>query len=263
MTESPLIVDVAADGRATLTLNRPDVHNAFDDILIALLTRELNDLDRNRAVSVVVLAAAGKSFCAGADLKWMQRMAEDSEAENQASAEALAALMKTLNGLSKPTVAEVQGAAYGGGVGLICCCDIAIASDAAQFSISEVKLGLIPSVISPYVVAAIGERQARRYAISAERFDAIEAKRIGLVHEVIAAEDLPSAVDAMVEALLANGPAAMAETKDQIAGVPNRPVDDRLIADSAARIARIRVSDEGREGVAAFLEKRQPGWTRK
>lgn len=263
MTESPLIVDVAADGRATLTLNRPDVHNAFDDILIALLTRELNDLDRNRAVSVVVLAAAGKSFCAGADLKWMQRMAEDSEAENQASAEALAALMKTLNGLSKPTVAEVQGAAYGGGVGLICCCDIAIASDAAQFSISEVKLGLIPSVISPYVVAAIGERQARRYAISAERFDAIEAKRIGLVHEVIAAEDLPSAVDAMVEALLANGPAAMAETKDQIAGVANRPVDDRLIADSAARIARIRVSDEGREGVAAFLEKRQPGWTRK
>ena len=263
MTESPLIVDVAADGRATLTLNRPDVHNAFDDILIALLTRELNDLDRNRAVSVVVLAAPGKSFCAGADLKWMQRMAEDSEAENQASAEALAALMKTLNGLSKPTVAEVQGAAYGGGVGLICCCDIAIASDAAQFSISEVKLGLIPSVISPYVVAAIGERQARRYAISAERFDAIEAKRIGLVHEVIAAEDLPSAVDAMVEALLANGPAAMAETKDQIAGVANRPVDDRLIADSAARIARIRVSDEGREGVAAFLEKRQPGWTRK
>lgn len=263
MTESPLIVDVAADGRATVTLNRPDVHNAFDDNLIALLTRELNDLDRNRAVGVVVLAAAGKSFCAGADLKWMQRMAEDSEAENQASAEALAALMKTLNGLSKPTVAEVQGAAYGGGVGLICCCDIAIASDAAQFSISEVKLGLIPSVISPYVVAAIGERQARRYALSAERFDAIEAKRIGLVHEVIAAEDLPSAVDAMVEALLANGPAAMAETKDQIAGVANRPVDDRLIADSAARIARIRVSDEGREGVAAFLEKRQPGWTRK
>lgn len=263
MTESPLIVDVAADGRATVTLNRPDVHNAFDDNLIALLTRELNDLDRNRAVGVVVLAAAGKSFCAGADLKWMQRMAEDSEAENQASAEALAALMKTLNGLSKPTVAEVQGAAYGGGVGLICCCDIAIASDAAQFSISEVKLGLIPSVISPYVVAAIGERQARRYALSAERFDAIEAKRIGLVHEVTAAEDLPSAVDAMVEALLANGPAAMAETKDQIAGVANRPVDDRLIADSAARIARIRVSDEGREGVAAFLEKRQPGWTRK
>ena len=190
-------------------------------------------------------------------------MAEDSEAENQASAEALAALMKTLNGLAKPTVAEVQGAAYGGGVGLICCCDIAIASDAAQLSISEVKLGLIPSVISPYVVAAIGERQARRYALSAERFDAIEAKRIGLVHEVTAAEDLPSAVDAMVEALLANGPAAMAETKDQIAGVANRPVDDRLIADSAARIARIRVSDEGREGVAAFLEKRQPGWTRK
>ena len=263
MTKNPLIVDVAAEGRATVTLNRPDVHNAFDDKLIALLTRELDALDRNPTVGVVVLAAAGKSFCAGADLKWMRRMAEYSEAENQADAEALAALMKTLNRLSKPTVAEVQGAAYGGGVGLICCCDIAIASKAAQFSISEVKLGLIPSVISPYVVAVIGERQARRYALGAETFDAIEAKRIGLVHEVTAAKDLQAAVDAMVEALLANGPAAMAETKDQIAGVVNRPVDDRLIAAAAARIARIRVSDEGREGVAAFLEKRKPGWARK
>ena len=263
MTENPLIVDVAAEGRATVTLNRPDVHNAFDDKLIALLTRELDALDRNPTVGVVVLAAAGKSFCAGADLKWMRRMAEYSEAENQADAEALAALMKTLNRLSKPTVAEVQGAAYGGGVGLICCCDIAIASKAAQFSISEVKLGLIPSVISPYVVAVIGQRQARRYALGAETFDAIEAKRIGLVHEVTAAEDLQAAVDAMVEALLANGPAAMVETKDQIAGVANRPVDDRLIAAAAARIARIRVSDEGREGVAAFLEKRKPGWARK
>ena len=263
MTENPLIVDVAAEGRATVTLNRPDVHNAFDDKLIALLTRELDALDRHPTVGVVVLAAAGKSFCAGAALKWMRRMAEYSEAENQADAEALAALMKTLNRLSKPTVAEVQGAAYGGGVGLICCCDIAIASEVAQFSISEVKLGLIPSVISPYVVAVIGERQARRYALGAETFDAIEAKRIGLVHEVTAAEDLQAAVDAMVEALLANGPAAMAETKDQIAGVANRPVDDRLIAAAAARIARIRVSDEGREGVAAFLEKRKPGWARK
>ena len=263
MTENPLIVDVAAEGRATVTLNRPDVHNAFDDKLIALLTRELDALDRNPTVGVVVLAAAGKSFCAGADLKWMRRMAEYSEAENQADAETLAALMRTLNRLSKPTVAEVQGAAYGGGVGLICCCDIAIASEAAQFSISEVKLGLIPSVISPYVVAVIGERQARRYVLGAETFDAIEAKRIGLVHEVTAAEDLQTAVDAMVEALLANGPAAMAETKDQIAGGVNRPVDDRLIAAAAARIARIRVSDEGREGVAAFLEKRKPGWARK
>ena len=263
MTENPLIVDVAAEGRATVTLNRPDVHNAFDDKLIALLTRELDALDRNPTVGVVVLAAAGKSFCAGADLQWMRRMAEYSEAENQADAEALAALMKTLNRLSKPTVAEVQGAAYGGGVGLICCCDIAIASEATKFSISEVKLGLIPSVISPYLVAVIGERQARRYALGAETFDAIEAKRIGLVHEVTAGEDLQAAVDAMVEALLANGPAAMAETKDQIAGVVNRPVDDRLIAVAAARIARIRVSDEGREGVAAFLEKRKPGWARK
>ena len=169
MTENPLIVDVAAEGRATVTLNRPDVHNAFDDKLIALLTRELDALDRNPTVGVVVLAAAGKSFCAGADLKWMRRMAEYSEAENQADAEALAALMKTLNRLSKPTVAEVQGAAYGGGVGLICCCDIAIASEASQFSLSEVKLGLIPSVISPYVVAVIGERQEIGRASCRER----------------------------------------------------------------------------------------------
>lgn len=261
MTENTLITDIAADGRATVTLNRPDVHNAFDDKLIALLTGELDALERNSAVGVVVLAAAGKSFSAGADLKWMQRMADYSEAENLADAEGLAALMKTLNGLSKPTVAQVQGAAFGGGVGLICCCDIAIASDAAQFSISEVKLGLIPAVISPYVVAAIGERQARRYALSAERFDAIEAKRIGLVHEVTPVDDLQAAVDGVVGALLANGPAAMAEAKDLIAGVANRPVDERLIGDTAARIARIRVSDEGREGVAAFLEKRKPRWT--
>ena len=158
------------------------------------------------------MGGEGTSDGAGAELEWMRRMGDYSEAEKLTDAEALAALMKTLNGLSKPTVAQVQGAAYGGGVGLICCCDIAIASEAAQFSISEVKLGLIPAVISPYVVAAIGERQARRYALGAERFDAIEPKRIGLVHELTPPEDLEHAVDAMVGALLANGPAAMAET---------------------------------------------------
>lgn len=260
MSEETLIIDTATDGRATVTLNRPDVHNAFDDHLIQLLTRELEALDRDPSVRVVVLAAAGKSFSAGADLNWIKRTADYSEAENLADAKALAGLMKTLSGLSKPSVAAVQGAAYGGGVGLIACSDIAIASETAVFSLSEVKLGLIPAVISPYVIAAIGQRQAHRYMLSAERFDAREALRIGLVHQVTTAEGLEAGVGHMVETLLANGPEAMAETKKLIAAVAGRPRDDTLIADTAARIARVRGSEEGREGVAAFLEKRQPGW---
>lgn len=260
MSEETLIIDTATDGRATVTLNRPDVHNAFDDHLIQLLTRELEALDRDPSIRVVVLAAAGKSFSAGADLNWIKRTADYSEAENLADAKALAGLMKTLSGLSKPSVAAVQGAAYGGGVGLIACSDIAIASETTVFSLSEVKLGLIPAVISPYVIAAIGQRQAHRYMLSAERFDAREALRIGLVHQVTTAEGLEAGVDHMVETLLANGPEAMAETKKLIAAVAGRPRDDTLIADTAARIARVRGSEEGREGVAAFLEKRQPGW---
>ena len=256
MSEDFLLTDISG-GRATLILNRPDVHNAFDDSLIARLTSELQALDSNPDVRVVVLAATGKSFSAGADLKWM---ADYSEAENLADAEALAELMKTLNGLSKPTIARVQGAAFGGGGGLIACCDIAIASYAARFSISEVKLGLIPATISPYLVAAIGLRQARRYVLSAERFDALEAERIGLVHLVLAPEDLDPAVDDLVQALSGNGPEAIAEAKKMIAHVTGRPIDDELILETASRIARIRVSEEGREGLCAFLEKRKPGW---
>lgn len=260
MTEAPLIVDRAENGRATLTMNRPDVHNAFDENLISLLTSELEALDGDPAVRVVVLAAAGKTFSAGADLNWMKRTADYSPAENLADAEALAGLMAVLNGLSKPTVAAVQGAAYGGGVGLIACSDIVFASEGARFSISEVKLGLIPAVISPYVLAAIGERQARRYMLSGEQFDAREARRIGLVHEVVATDGLDTAVDDFLTLLLENGPAAMREAKDLIAAVAHRPIDKDLIADTAARIARVRVSDEGREGVQAFLEKRKPDW---
>ena len=259
MSEDILLTDIFG-GRATLTLNRPDVHNAFDDALIARLTSELQALDSNPDVRAVVLAASGKSFSAGADLKWMQRMADYTEAENLADAQAMAKMMKTLNGLSKPTIARVQGAAFGGGVGLIACCDMAIASEAARFTISEVKLGLIPAVISPYVVAAIGERQARRYVLSAERFDALEAERIGLVHAVVAAEDLDAAVNDLVQAIGSNGPQAVAEAKNMIAYVARRPADDALIAETASRIARIRVSEEGREGLSAFLEKRKPGW---
>lgn len=259
MAEDTILMEISG-GRATLTLNRPDVHNAFDDALIARLTSELQALDSNPDVRAVVLAAMGKSFSAGADLKWMQRMADYTEAENLADAEALADLMKVLNDLSKPTIARIQGAAFGGGVGLIACCDMAIASETAQFSISEVKLGLIPAVISPYVVAAIGERQARRYVLSAERFDAQEAERIGLVHFVVKPEDLDAAVDDLVQAIGSNGAQAVAEAKKMIAFVAGRPVDDELIAETASRIARIRVSGEGREGLRAFLEKRKPGW---
>ncbi|NQV83859.1 MAG: enoyl-CoA hydratase/isomerase family protein [Rhodospirillales bacterium] len=255
-----MILTKISGGRATVTLNRPDVHNAFDDVLMGRLIAELQALERNPSVRAIVLAAAGKSFSAGADLKWMQRMAGYTEAENLADAQVLAELMRALNGLSKPTIARVQGAAFGGGVGLIACCDIAVAVDTAKFTISEVKLGLIPAVISPYVVAAIGERQARRYVLSAERFDANEACRIGLVHSVVAAEGLDTAVDEFVSAICANGPDAVAEAKKMIADVARRPIDDGLIMDTAARIARIRVSPEGREGLAAFLEKRKPGW---
>jgi methylglutaconyl-CoA hydratase len=260
MNEQTVITDVAGNGLATVTINRPDVHNAFDDELIASLTGRLEALGKDDAVRAVVLTGTGKSFSAGGDLNWMQRTASYSEEENLADAAALARLMNTLHGLSKPTIARVQGDAYGGGVGLIACCDIAVASESARFSLSEVKLGLIPAVISPYVIAAIGERQAGRYMLSAERFDAAEAWRVGLIHEVTAPDALDAAVNGIVESLLANGPRAMAEAKALIRAVAGRPIEASLNADTAARIARIRASVEGREGVAAFLGKRKPDW---
>jgi len=263
MTTNSVIIDIDADGVATVTMNRPEVHNAFDEDLIEKLYAGVNTLEADPSVRVVVLAAMGKSFSAGADLNWMKRMAEFSETENKADAENFAGLLSALNGLSKPTIAKVQGAAYGGGVGLISCCDIAIAADSAQFSISEVKLGLIPAVISPYVIAAIGERQAGRYMLSAERFHAAEARRIGLVHEVVNPNDLEGVVKGFVDFVLGNSPAALAEVKDLIPAVANRALDDALMTDTASRIARVRASAEGREGVAAFLEKRRPGWIRK
>lgn len=249
------------DGIATVTMNRPDVHNAFDDALIAALTAELRRVDRLAEARVVVLAANGKSFSAGADLNWMKRMAKYSREENLRDAAGLASLMRTLDGMQKPTIARVQGAAYGGGVGLVACCDIAIATTAAGFSLSEVRLGLIPSVISPYVIAAIGERAARRYFLTAERFDAREAFRIGLVHEVVESSALDEAIARITAELLKGGPQAQAAAKRLIADVSRRPMDDALAAETAKRIAEIRTGDEGREGVAAFLEKRKPDWS--
>lgn len=247
-------------GVATISLDRPQLHNAFDDALIADLTEALRRVGADPTVRAVVLSAEGKSFSAGADLNWMRRMASYSEAENVADAKALAELMRVLNFLPKPTVARVQGAAYGGGVGLVACCDVALAAEGATFCLSEVKLGLIPAVISPYVVAAIGARAARRYFQTAEVFSAAEAQRLGLVHEVCAAEALDEAVDRVLARILEGGPEAQAASKDLIFAVADRLVDESLIDDTARRIAARRASAEGREGLAAFLEKRKPIW---
>ena len=244
-----------------VTLNNPDKHNAFDDKLIVDLTRALGALDTNQEIRIVVLSAAGKSFSAGADLNWMKRMSTYSEEENFRDATALGELMRTLHGLSKPSIARVQGAAYGGGVGLVACCDIAVGTQNAAFSLSEVKLGLIPAVISPYVIAAIGERAAHRYFLTAERFDAAEGFRLGLLHELAAAdEEMDEKINDICVALMQGGPGAHLETKALIHAVANRPIDDAVITDTAKRIARVRAGDEGKEGVSAFLEKRKAHW---
>lgn len=247
-------------GVGRITMARPEKHNAFDDGLIADLTAAFETAGRDDGARVVVLEAEGKSFSAGADLGWMQRMADYSEAENLADARKLAAMMRTLNELPRPTIARVQGAAFGGGVGLVAACDIALASQAASFCLSEARLGLIPSVISPYVVEAIGARAARRYFQTAERFDAEEAHALGLVHEVVPRERLDSRLAELVDHLLDNGPGAMAASKKLIRRVACGPVDDAMVEDTARRIADIRATEEGREGVRAFLEKRRPDW---
>jgi methylglutaconyl-CoA hydratase len=255
-----LDVQTATNGVATLTLNRPERHNAFDDQVIAELTVALEALDADTAVRVVVLAANGKSFSAGADLGWMQRMASYSEAENLADAEKLAHLMHTLDTLRKPTVAAVQGPAYGGGVGLVACCDMVFAAPEAQFALTEVKLGLIPAVISPYVVRKIGQSHARRYFLSAERFSAEVAQRIGLVHELVPQDEVLPLARNWAGQLRQNGPQSMAAAKRLVADVADHPICDAMRGDCARRIAAQRVSPEGREGVGAFLEKRKPAW---
>ncbi len=244
-----------------ITMNRPERHNAFDDELIAELTDSLRSMEAEDGIRVVILSGAGKSFSAGADLNWMKRIAGFSMDENRRDAMGLAALMRTLAHLRKPTIARVHGAAYGGGVGLVACCDVAVASPGAVFSLSEARLGLVPAVISPYVVAAIGERAARRYFLTAERFDAAEARRLGLVHELAAAEgDLDRRIGLIADAMLACGPVAQREAKELIRAIGGRPVTSELIQDTAERIAKVRSSPEGREGVAAFLEKRRAAW---
>jgi methylglutaconyl-CoA hydratase len=245
---------------ALVALNRPELHNAFNETLIAELTAVLQALDADAAVRAVVLTGHGKSFCAGADLNWMKKMAGYGAAENLADAQALALMLRTLNGLSKPTVACVRGAAFGGGVGLVACCDIAVAAHDAIFSLSEAKLGLIPATISPYVIEAIGARQARRYFLTAERFTAAEAFRIGLVHDIVPGPELDARINELLGDLLVAGPAAQLECKALIRGVAHRSIDADVIAGTAEHIAAVRASPEGKEGVAAFLGKRPPKW---
>lgn len=245
-----------------LTLNRPEIHNAFGDKLIADLTQALIDAETDDSVQVIVLTGAGKTFSAGADMNWMRGMAQASEDENREDALRLARLLRTLNFHPKPTIARVNGAAFGGGLGLIACCDIAISVADAVFALTEIRLGLLPAVISPYVIRRIGERHARRFFLTAERFDAARAMRLGLVRELATLEMLDALVEQQIRWLMEGGPQALTEAKSlifdvcEISAEKQEEIDQR----TASLIARLRVSPEGQEGLAAFLEKRKPRW---
>jgi methylglutaconyl-CoA hydratase len=244
-----------------VTLDNPERHNALDDGVIAELTEAFRAMSNDGGVRLVVLSATGRSFCSGADIAWMKRMAGYSHQDNLRDAEALGEMLRTLDNCPKPVIARVQGAAFGGGVGLIACCDMAVGLLPATFALTEVKFGIVPATISPYVVAAIGARAARRYFLSAEKFDSAEAYRLGLLSDLAPDEnELDEKIGAMVDALLECGPLAQGEAKDLIRAVSSRQVDAAMIADTAQRIARLRASDEGREGLGAFLDKRKPRW---
>lgn len=266
MTEKNYInVNIDDRGIATVMLDRADKHNAFNAEIIAALTDALQQLGRNDDVRVAVLTGAGKSFSAGADLSWMKSMADYTEEQNLEDSLKLAELMQVLDNLRKPTIARVNGHVFGGGVGLVACCDIAIAADHAKFALSEVKLGLVPAVISPYVIAAIGERHARRFFLTAEAMDCTTAMRVGLVHEAVSADALDDAIEKEIALLLQGGPEAQAAAKHLVRQVCHHDDDaeTHLLKSTAELIAQIRVSDEGQEGLGAFLEKRKPRWLNK
>jgi len=261
MTMSWQTIDVVMQaGVATVTLNRPDVRNAFNETTIAELTQVFGELGKDAGLRAIVLAANGPAFCAGADLNWMKKMAGYTHEENRADAAQLADMLRTIYTCPKPVVARIQGDCYAGGMGLVAACDISVAVETTNFCLSEVKLGLIPATISPYVIKAMGENAARRYFLTAERFSAQEAQRIGFVHAVVSADALDGAVAEIVKALVSNSPHAVKEAKRLVQDVAGRPLNDALIADTAVRIADIRSSEEGKEGVRSFLEKRKPGW---
>jgi len=260
MSNRPVLCAIDADGIATVTLNRPDVHNAVDEAVIDAFHKALVKVERDDRARMVVIGGHGTSFCAGADLNWMKRTAGYDQDQNRREALAFANMLRTLDTLGKPTIARVHGPVYGGGVGIVAACDIAIGSREAVFCFSEVRLGLIPAMISPYAVAAIGARRARRYMLTAERIDAAEAYRIGLLHDLCEAENLDENIAALVSHVLRAGPAAMAACKTLIAQVAHREIDAPLVDHTARAIAATRASPEGREGIAAFLDKRHPAW---
>ncbi len=245
---------------ATVWMDRPEVFNAFDEQLIADLQAACAELDADASVRVVVLGGKGRHFSAGADLNWMKRASAFSEEENRADARRFAGMLRALSGLSKPTIARIQGAALGGGTGLAAACDMAVASSDALFATSEVKFGIIPSAISPYVIRAIGARHAYRYFQSAERLSAQRAYEIGLLHEVVEPEALDAKVQEIVDALVQGGPKAQAAAKALIRAVANQPINDAVVEDTAQRIAHLRATPEAKDGIAAFLDKRTPGW---
>lgn len=257
MTALTLTVD---GGIARITLAQPEIRNAFSDTGIAEITAAFHKVGERADVRAVVLAAEGPAFCAGADLNWMRRMADYSRDENRVDAGLLAEMLRTIYECPKPTIARVQGDVYAGGMGLVACCDMAVTVDTAGFCLSEVKIGLIPATISPYVLRAMGARAAHRYFLTGERFSAQEAHRIGYVHEVVDVDGLDSVVDGWLKHLLSAGPAAVRACKRLVLDVAEREINEQLIATTVESIADIRASNEGREGVQAFLNKRKPSW---
>lgn len=255
--ESAVLTEVQANGVGTITLNRPEIHNAFDEVMIASLTEAITQMEQDPFVKIILLQSAGKNFSAGADISWMKKMAHFSMEENLHDAGLLSVLMSTLYNCQKPTIAKVQGAAFGGGVGLVACCHIVIAASNATFCFSEVKLGLIPATISPYVIQAIGPRLARAYFLTALPFHAHDAKEMGLCHEVVAVEELENRTEHVIASLLRNGPQAL---KAVNALLNKLPVTPEIINLTVQKLVEVRTSKEGQEGLSAFLEKRSPNW---
>lgn len=263
LSQSSLILKQDPRGVAYVTLNRPAVHNAFDETMISDLDAAIDRLDQDDAVRIVVLSSTGRNFCAGADIGWMQRAAAQDEATNLTDARKFAEMMSRLGDFSKPIVARVQGAAYGGGFGLVCVADIAIAGTEASFAISEAKFGILPAVIGPYVINAVGQRQARRLALTCQPINAPQALALGLVHDVVNATELDAAVERQVVALLANGPCAQREIKKLFKLLAPNQVTASVRELTASTISRVRTTNEAAEGFNAFLAKRPPAWATK
>ncbi len=257
---SDLLLQGTDHGVHTITLNRPDIRNAFDDVLIGEIHQAFDAVSRRTDVRCVVLAANGPAFCAGGDLNWMRRMADYTREQNLADAAGLASMLRAIDQCPHPTIARVQGDVFAGGLGLVSACDVAVCADSATFCLSEVKIGLIPATISPYVVRAIGARASRRYFLTAERFSAAEAHRMGLVHESVPMDQLDATVQALVKVLQANSPMAVQDAKRLVDSVAGQDIDEALIARTVAGIADSRASADGKEGVQAFLDKRKPKW---